>query len=135
MERELSAILAELPDNRPRSRLEPYRELIIELRGREFTFQDIAEVLAQKCGVRVTGSGIHDFLRRRNCQAKAKLCSSQQKSVTEKTKRYVWMESAKEKIGRYSEISTKATNIPMKIIMTGSIRLSAAVTCVETSSS
>lgn len=79
MDHELSAILDELPDKRPRSRLEPYRELIIELRSRKLTFQDIAEVLAQKCGVRVTGSGIHDFLRRRNLQAKVSMTSSQQR--------------------------------------------------------
>ena len=75
MDRELAAILEELPYKRPRSRLEPYRDLIVELRSRKLTFQDIAEVLAQKCGVRVTGSGIHDFLRRRSREAKAKLSS------------------------------------------------------------
>jgi len=78
MDHELSAILDELPDKRPRSRLEPYRELIIELRSRKLTFQDIAEVLAEKCGVRVTGSGVHDFLRRRRRQANASLGNSQQ---------------------------------------------------------
>ncbi len=45
------------------------------------------------------------------------------------------MESAREKIGRYREISTKATKIPMMIMITGSIKLSAAVTRVATSSS
>ncbi len=79
MDHELSAILDELPDKRPRSRLEPYRELIIELRSRKLTFQEIAELLAQKCGVRVTGSGIHDFLRRRNRRDYANLNIGQQR--------------------------------------------------------
>ena len=45
------------------------------------------------------------------------------------------MESANEKIGKYSDINTKATKIPMKIMIAGSIRLRAAVVWVATSSS
>jgi hypothetical protein len=78
---EHSAILQGLPDKQPRSRLEPYRELIVELRSRKLTFQDIAVVLAEKCGVRVTGSGIHDFLRRRSRQTRTKSSSPQPRSV------------------------------------------------------
>jgi transposase len=69
MDSSLSAILEALPAKRPRSRLEPYHELIVELRSRKLTFQDIAELLDERCGVRVTASGIHDFLRRRGRQA------------------------------------------------------------------
>jgi hypothetical protein len=65
MKSEFDDILNSLPDKPPRSRLEPYRDLIEELRQRKRTFQEIAEVLAAKCGVQVTGSGIHDYLRRR----------------------------------------------------------------------
>jgi len=45
------------------------------------------------------------------------------------------MESASEKIGKYSETSTNATNNPMKIMMAGSIKLNAAAVRVATSSS
>jgi len=48
---------------------------------------------------------------------------------------YPWNESASEKIGRYKETSTKATKMPMQIMMAGSTKLSMAVTRVETSSS
>ena len=48
---------------------------------------------------------------------------------------YPWNESAREKIGRYKDTSTKATKIPMQIMMAGSTRLRIAVTRVETSSS
>jgi hypothetical protein len=48
---------------------------------------------------------------------------------------YPWNESAKEKMGRYKETSTKATKMPMQIMMAGSTKLSIAVTRVETSSS
>jgi hypothetical protein len=48
---------------------------------------------------------------------------------------YPWIVSASEKIGRYREIRTKATKIPMKIMIAGSIKLSAAVVRFATSSS
>jgi len=59
-------ILDTLPDKPPRSRLEPYRELIEELRRRGRTYRDIALILGEKCQVQVTTSGIHDFLRTRS---------------------------------------------------------------------
>ena len=45
------------------------------------------------------------------------------------------IESASEKIGRYSEISTNPMNRPMQIMIAGSISVSDAVTRVDTSSS
>ena len=71
MDANLEKILAELPIKPPRSRLEPYREFIEELRGRGRTYRDIAEILAEKCAVQVTGSGVHDFVRTRS-RAKTK---------------------------------------------------------------
>jgi hypothetical protein len=65
MDADLKKILAELPIKPPRSRLEPYREFIEELRNRGRTYRDIAEILAEKCAVQVTGSGVHDFVRAR----------------------------------------------------------------------
>jgi len=65
MDANLKKILAELPSKPPRSRLEPYREFIEELRRRGRTYRDIAEILAEKCAVQVTGSGVHDYLRTR----------------------------------------------------------------------
>ena len=65
MDEGLKKILDALPDKPPRSRLESYRDFIEELRRRNRTFREIAEILAEKCQVQVTGSGIHDFLRTR----------------------------------------------------------------------
>ena len=65
MDAKLKDILDELPDKPPRSRLEPYREFIGELRSRGRTYRDIAKILAEKCAVQVTGSGVHDFVRTR----------------------------------------------------------------------
>jgi len=66
MDANLKKLLDELPDKPPRSRLEPYREFIAELRSRGRTYRDIAQILAEKCAVQVTGSGVHDFVRSRS---------------------------------------------------------------------
>ena len=58
-------ILKSLPDKPPRSRLEPYLALVEELRRRKRTFREIAEILGEKCGVQITGAGVHDYMRRR----------------------------------------------------------------------
>ena len=65
MDTHLKTILAELPIKPPRSRLEPYRDFIEELRRRGRTYRDIAGILAEKCAVQVTASGVHDFVRTR----------------------------------------------------------------------
>ena len=57
------AILDALPEKPPRSRLEPYSELIDELRKRRRTYREIVSVLAEKCDLRVSISTIHDFVR------------------------------------------------------------------------
>ena len=63
-------ILDSLPEKPPRSRLEPYRELIDELRRRGRTFREIACILAEKCQVETAASTIHDFVRVRSRRAK-----------------------------------------------------------------
>jgi hypothetical protein len=55
-------ILDNLPEKPPRSRLEPYRELILEMRRRGRPLREIAQVLGEKFGVRVVSSTIHDFV-------------------------------------------------------------------------
>lgn len=66
------AILDSLPPKTPRSRLEPYRELIREMRRRGRTYREIAQVLAEKCQVTVAPSTVHDFVRVRSQKSKAK---------------------------------------------------------------
>jgi IS30 family transposase len=62
----LQDILNTLPEKLPRSRLETYRELIDELRQREWTYRDIAGILADKCQLTVSISTLHDFVRLRS---------------------------------------------------------------------
>ena len=65
MDDRLKDILDLLPAKSPRSRLEPYREFIQELRRRGRTYRDIASILSEKCQVQVSASGVHDFVRTR----------------------------------------------------------------------
>lgn len=72
MDERFQAILDSLPPKLPRSRLEPYSELIRELRRRGRTYREIAQVLAEKCQVGVVPSTVHDFVRVRTQKGKAK---------------------------------------------------------------
>ncbi len=64
------AILDGLPEKPSRSRLEPYSELIDELRRRRWTYREIVTVLAEKCGLRVSISTLHGFVRGKSKEAK-----------------------------------------------------------------
>jgi hypothetical protein len=48
-----------------RSRLEPYGELVDELRRQSLTCRDIAAVLAQKCQFQISKSAVKNFVRAR----------------------------------------------------------------------
>jgi hypothetical protein len=55
-------ILDSLAEKPPRSRLEPYRDLIEELVRRGRTYREIRKILAEKCGLRVALSTLHSFM-------------------------------------------------------------------------
>jgi IS30 family transposase len=63
-------ILSSLPEKPPRSRLEPYGGLIIELRRRKRTYREIVDVLAEKCNLRISISTLHDFVRAKTKEAR-----------------------------------------------------------------
>jgi hypothetical protein len=65
------AILKSLPSKEPRSRLEPYTELITEMRTRGRTYREIAHVLKKACGLTVGASTVNDFVLAR-AKSKAK---------------------------------------------------------------
>ncbi len=66
MDGEFQKIVDSLPEKPPRSRLEPYGELIDELRGRGRTYREIAGVLAKACRLEVSISTLHDFVKVRS---------------------------------------------------------------------
>lgn len=63
---EIQSILDALPEKQPRSRLEPYGQLLDELRKRGRTYREIERILHEKCHVHVPRSTINDFVRRRS---------------------------------------------------------------------
>jgi len=66
MDDNFQEILDSLPEQRSRSRLEPYGRLVDELLRRRWTYRGIAGILAEKCQLKVSSSTIHDFVRRRS---------------------------------------------------------------------
>jgi hypothetical protein len=63
MDEKHRSILEGLPNKSPRSRLEPYQELIIELRQRGRTYREIERIPVDQCQVRVSRSTINDLVR------------------------------------------------------------------------
>ena len=84
MDDKFQDILDSLPEKPPRSRLEPYRQLIAELRQRGRTFREIAHILAEKCHVETAASTIHDFVRVRSRRAQGSATRSS-KGTTKST--------------------------------------------------
>jgi IS30 family transposase len=74
----LREILEALPGKRQRSRLAPFDEFIRELRRRGWTYQEIAQILADKCNVTVASTTVMRFVRAR---LKARRKSSDQSSA------------------------------------------------------
>ena len=58
-------ILAELPNRAERSSLEPYHELIQEMRRRGYSYRELSRLLEERCSVKISHAAIHNFVRRR----------------------------------------------------------------------
>src|ERR1022692_1327872 len=85
MDDSLKDILDGLPAKPPRSRREPYLEFIEELRRLGRTYRDIASILAEKCQVQVSASGLHDFVQIRS-RREQKVPRRSSKGTTKSTK-------------------------------------------------
>jgi len=85
MDHKFQAILNSLPTNQTRSRLEPYRELIVEMRKRGRSYQEIARVLHESCDLHVGTSTINDFvLAAAKSRPKRKIAVNNKLSVANK---------------------------------------------------
>jgi IS30 family transposase len=62
-------ILDTLPATPLRSRLEPYTELIQVLHEQKRSYREIARILAERCGVRVSHSTLYEFVQRHVTEA------------------------------------------------------------------
>jgi transposase len=63
MEPELLTILESLPPKPPRSKLEPHRELIRELRRKGRTYREVARLFNDRLGLHVAPSTLHSFVK------------------------------------------------------------------------
>lgn len=63
MEPVLQSILDSLPQKSPRSKLEPHRELIRELRRKGRTYREVARLFHERLGLYVAPSTLHSFVK------------------------------------------------------------------------
>lgn len=70
MDERLQKLLAEMPERPPRSKLEPYAEVIRELRKKRRTYQEIAAFFREHLQLSVAPSTIHEFVKTRARQAR-----------------------------------------------------------------
>jgi hypothetical protein len=63
MEEQFQRILNKAAQKSGRSRLEPYSELIEQLRQRGLTYRDISDILTKELQVQVPKSTVNDFVR------------------------------------------------------------------------
>lgn len=70
MDESFQAILDGLPPKPGRSKLEPYLEFIRELRRRGRSYQEIAQILRDRCGVTTAVHTVYNFVRVREKPAK-----------------------------------------------------------------
>lgn len=88
MDPRFKAILNTLPAKQPRSHLEPYRELILEMRKQSRSYREIVQVLKTACGLTVGTSTVNDFvLAHAKSTAKRTMPSTTELSTTNKARR------------------------------------------------
>jgi hypothetical protein len=63
MEPEIRTILESLPEKTYRSKLEPHRELIRELRRKGRTYREVAHLFEERLGLYVAPSTLHSFVK------------------------------------------------------------------------
>lgn len=89
MDAKFEAILNNLPARKPRSHLEPYRELIQQMRKRGFSYREIAHILKKQCGLKVGSSTVNDFVLAQVRSKDKVFCARSKKLATNKGARAV----------------------------------------------
>jgi IS30 family transposase len=74
---QIAKFLADADARPARSKLDPYADMIRELRQRRWTFRKIAAALRERFAVSASPSTIHDFTRVRARRAKAEIQPTQ----------------------------------------------------------
>lgn len=63
MDEKLRALIDQIPEKPPRSKLEPHLDVIRELRRKRRTYQEIAQFFAEHLSVTIAASTIHAFVQ------------------------------------------------------------------------
>jgi hypothetical protein len=66
MNPELQRIFESIPDSVPRSRLEPYRELILRWRRQGRSYRQIRDLLCDKLNLKISYLALYEFVQRRS---------------------------------------------------------------------
>ena len=72
MNEELQQIFDSAPGDEPKSRLEPYRELVLRWRRQGRSYRRICQLLREKCGLNITYLPLYEFVQRRSRPRKPK---------------------------------------------------------------
>lgn len=86
MDEAFQAILDSLPPKPARSKLEPYAELIRELRKRGRSYREIAGILGERCGVPVATHTVYNFVQVRSRSKNKAAAAEREKPVAATTK-------------------------------------------------
>jgi hypothetical protein len=73
MDERLRALIDQIPEKPPRSKLEPHLEVIRELRRKGRTYQEIAQFFGEHLNITVAASTIHAFVQVRARRRKQRL--------------------------------------------------------------
>ena len=71
MKPELQLIFDSTPEDGPRSKLDPYRELILRWRRQGKTYRRICALLAERCNVTMNSGSLFRYIKRRSRPRKA----------------------------------------------------------------
>ena len=63
---EQQAVFDSIPADSPRSRLDPYRALILRWRGQRKTYRRIRQLLLEKFSIQVSTAMVHKFVQKHN---------------------------------------------------------------------
>jgi hypothetical protein len=63
MNEEIKHVIEQLPDKAPPSKLEPFRDLISQLRRKRYTYREIATFLRQQANLDVHWTTVNSFVR------------------------------------------------------------------------
>lgn len=102
MNPELQRIYDNVPEDRPKSRLEPYRELILRWRRQGRSHRRIAGFLREECKVRVSGEAVRKFVNLRSRPRKAQPDLEIEPATVQPVERSSAAVSAVERIPRMS---------------------------------